>query len=252
MREQVYADPRPKEYFDRFHAWARAHDPNWVYELVRLFSALYSYTFLRAHAVNAQNVPERGAVILAPNHFSFMDHFLLGIHLRRKVRFMGKSQLFRAPLAGVFMRGGVFPVRRGGRDDEAFITAELILERGGVIGMYLEGGRSRTGELQRRAKPGIGRLALESGAPVVPVAIVGSQRIRNWKRLRFPSVTVEYGAPMSFPREMDPGRMRQQEVADAIFGQVRSIYDRRMQAERARHGGAPGRGVRGEPLHADE
>jgi 1-acyl-sn-glycerol-3-phosphate acyltransferase len=76
---------------------------------------------------------------------------------------------------------------------------------------------------------------------VVPVAIVGSQRIRNWKRGRFPSVTVEYGEPMSFPRELDPGRERQQEVADAIFAQLRSMYDRRLAAEdarRRRHGHA--------------
>jgi 1-acyl-sn-glycerol-3-phosphate acyltransferase len=204
---------------------------------VRIPAALYAYVLLRARAVSAQNVPERGAVILAPNHFSFMDHFLLGCSLRRKVRFMGKSQLFRGPLAEIFMRGGVFPVRRGARDDDAFITAEVILQRGGVVGMYLEGGRSRTGELGRRAKPGIGRLALESGAPVVPVAIVGSQRIRNWKRLRFPSVTVEFGEPMSFPREMDPGRLRQQEVADAVFAQIRSIYERRSADE---PGGRPG------------
>ena len=234
MREQVYSDQRPKEYFDRFHAYARAHRPGFAYELVRIPAALYVYTFFRARAVGSGNVPERGPVILAPNHFSFMDHFLLGAHLRRKVRFMGKSQLFRAPLAEVFMRGGVFPVRRGTRDEDAFTTAETILERGGLVGMYLEGGRSRTGELQRRAKPGIGRLVLESGAPVVPVAIVGAQRIRNWKRGRFPSVTVEYGEPMSFPREPDPGRLRQQEVADAIFTQLRLIYDRRVEADNAR------------------
>ena len=222
-----------------------------VYELVRIPAAIYAYTFLRARAVAAQNVPERGPVILAPNHFSFMDHFLLGCHLRRKVRFMGKSQLFRQPLAEVFMRGGVFPVRRGASDDDAFMTAELILQRGGVVGMYLEGGRSRSGELQRRAKPGIGRLALESGAPVVPVAIVGAQRIRNWRRGGFPSVTIEFGEPMTFPRESDPGRLRQQEVADAIFTQVRLLHDRRSQATHPdpHHQGSAGRGA---PLPADE
>ena len=149
------------------------------------------------------------------------------------------------------MRGGVFPVRRGASDDDAFMTAELILQRGGVVGMYLEGGRSRSGELQRRAKPGIGRLALESGAPVVPVAIVGSQRIRNWRRGGFPSVTIELGEPMTFPRESDPGRLRQQEVADAIFTQVRLLHDRRSQATHPdpHHQGSAGRGA---PLPADE
>ena len=93
----------------------------------------------------------------------------------------------------IYSHGGVFPVRRGARDEEAFVTAEAILARGGAITMYCEGGRSRTGSLAEQAKRGIGRLALETGAPVVPIAIHGSSRIRNWKRLRLPEVTVQYG-----------------------------------------------------------
>jgi 1-acyl-sn-glycerol-3-phosphate acyltransferase len=91
--------------------------------------------------------------------------------------------------------------------------------------MYCEGGRSRTGELQDRAKPGIGRLALASGAPVVPVAIHGSAGIRNWKRLRFPRVTVHYGDSLHFDAEPDPSRERQQEVADEIFTAIRGLYE---------------------------
>ena len=93
----------------------------------------------------------------------------------------------------IYTHGGVFPVRRGARDEEMFITAETILERGGAITMYCEGGRSRTGKVAEQAKRGIGRLALETGAPVVPIAIYGSSRVRNWKRLQFPKVTVQYG-----------------------------------------------------------
>ena len=86
----------------------------------------------------------------------------------------------------IYTPGGVFPVRRGARDEETFITAETILARGGAITMYCEGGRSRTGHIAEQAKPGIGRLALETGAPIVPIAIHGSSRIRNWKRLQLP------------------------------------------------------------------
>jgi 1-acyl-sn-glycerol-3-phosphate acyltransferase len=246
MREQVYNDPRPKEYFDSFHAHARTHDPNFVYEFVRLVSSLYAFTLLRARSVAAQHVPETGPVILAPNHFSYMDHFLLGAPIRRKVRFMGKSQLFQKPLSWIYAHGGVFPVRRGARDEDTFITAETILARGGVVAMYCEGGRSRTGTLSDRARRGIGRLALESGAPVVPVAIVGSSRIRNWKRLRFPAVTVEYGEPLHFPLEESPERDRQQEVADAIFEQIKAIYNRRLSEGRAHLR------TTAVPLHADD
>ena len=78
--------------------------------------------------IAAEKVRGEGSVILAPNHFSFMDHFFLGAFIRRKVQFMAKSQLFQPPLQWVYSHGGVFPLRRGHRDEEAFITARAILE----------------------------------------------------------------------------------------------------------------------------
>jgi 1-acyl-sn-glycerol-3-phosphate acyltransferase len=231
MREQVYADPRPKEYFDRFHARARTREPNWVYEATRLITSLYAYLFLRARAIAVENVPGRGGVILAPNHFSFMDHFLMGCYLRRKVRFMAKSQLFKGPMQPIYSHGGVFPVRRGARDGEMFITAEMLLSNGAAITMYCEGGRSRTGKIAEQAKPGIGRLALETGAPVVPIAIHGSSRVRNWKRLQFPKVTIQYGEPLAWERVESPTRAQQQAVADDVLSQIR-----RMHADLEEHG----------------
>ena len=224
MREQVYTDPRPKEYFDPFHERARTREPDLIYELVRVPISLYAYTFLRTRAISPEHVPGRGAVILAPNHFSFMDHFLIGCYLRRKMRFMAKSQLFKPPVQWVYRHGGAFPVRRGARDQEVFITAETILRRGGAIVMYCEGGRSRTGRMAERAKPGIGRLALESGATVVPIAIHGSARVRNWKRLQFPRVTVQYGEPLRWEPIERPTREQQQAVADAILSDIRGLY----------------------------
>ncbi len=224
MREQVYTDPRPKEYFDRFHERARTREPDWVYEAVRVVTSLYAYTLLRTRAISVEKVPGRGGVILAPNHFSFMDHFLMGCYIRRKVRFMAKSQLFHGPMEFIYAHGGVFPVRRGARDDDVFITAESILARGGAITMYCEGGRSRTGKLAEQAKRGIGRLALETGAPVVPIAIYGSSRVRNWKRLQFPKVTVQYGDPIRWEPIEEPTREQQQAVADQVLTEIRSLY----------------------------
>jgi 1-acyl-sn-glycerol-3-phosphate acyltransferase len=224
MREQVYTDPRPKEHFDRFHERARTREPDWAYELVRVLTSLYAYTFLRARAISVPNVPGSGPVILAPNHFSFMDHFLMGCYIRRKVRFMAKSQLFKGPMQFIYTHGGVFPVRRGARDEETFITAETILARGGAITMYCEGGRSRTGKVAEQAKRGIGRLALETGAPVVPIAIHGSSRIRNWKRLQFPKTTIQYGEAIRWEAIENPTREQQQAVADQILVEIRRLY----------------------------
>ncbi len=225
MKDQVYKDPRPAEHFDRFHERARTHEPNWVYEVVRIITSLYAWTFFRARGIAAVKVPPEGPLILAPNHFSFMDHFFVGVSIRRKVRFMAKSQLFKPPMQSVYSPGGVFPVRRGYADEEAFITARGILANGGTIAMYSEGGRSRTGKLSDQVRPGIGRLALQSGATIVPVAIHGSSRVRNWKRLQFPKVTILYGDPIRWERIDDPTRDQQQEVANAIFAEVRKLYD---------------------------
>jgi 1-acyl-sn-glycerol-3-phosphate acyltransferase len=224
MREQVYTDPRPKEYFDRFHERARTREPDWVYEVTRLLMSVYAYTILRTRAISPENVPASGPVILAPNHFSFMDHFLVGCYLRRKIRFMAKSQLFKRPAQWVYTHGGVFPVRRGARDEETFITAKSLLARGAAVQMYPEGGRSRTGAISAKAKRGIGRLALETGAPVVPIAVFGSARVRNWKRLQFPKITVQYGAPMVWERVADPTPEQQQAVADEVLDAIRELY----------------------------
>jgi len=237
MKPQVYIDSRPASYFERFHVRARTREPDWVYTLVRVVSYPYCLLVYRLRTHGRDRVPAKGGVILAPNHFSAMDHWFVGIRLRRRVRFMAKSQLFRGRFVEfVVSHAGAFPVRRGQRDEEAMLTARTILERGGVLVIYLEGGRSRTGELSGQARPGVGRLALETGAPVVPVALSGSERARNWRRLQFPSVTVAYGEPIRYPREPDAGRERQQQVADEVHAAVRRLLSR-LRAE----GDQPGR-----------
>lgn len=227
MKAQVYKDERPASFFDEFYVRAQTKRPNFVYELVRVATTIYAYTFFRTRCISSDNVPLSGPVILAPNHFSFMDHFFAGAFSRRKVRFMAKSQMFKSRndlMTRMYSHGGVFPVRRGARDERAFETANLILANGGVVCMYCEGGRSRTGDLAEHAKPGIGRLALQSGATVVPIAIHGSHKVRNWKRLQFPKVTVQYGEPFRYEQTAEPTRNQQQVVADTIFTEIKGLY----------------------------
>ncbi len=223
MKPQVYKDDRPSEYFDQFHASARK-GVGWTYTFVRILVSLPTLLLYRVRAIGVENVPKSGPLVLAPNHFSQMDHFLIGLYLRRKIRFMAKSQIFGPPiLTYVFKHGGVFPVRRGHHDEEAFKTAFTIVEQGGMLLMYAEGGRSRSGELGE-PKPGIGRIALESGAPIVPVAVHGSEEARRWKRFRFPKVHVQYGEPLEFAVETAPDRERQLEVATEVFDRVREMH----------------------------
>ena len=225
LRTQVYSDPRPADAMAPFHAWARTHDPGWTYTAVRVLLTPIALLAYRARARGRANVPSAGGVVLAPNHFSNMDHFFCGVFLRRRIRFMSKSQFFgRARLVSYLFRvSGHFPVRRGHRDEEAFVTAQMLLARGDCVGIYAEGGRSRSGGLGE-PRPGIGRVALESGAPVVPVAIHGSREVRHWRRLRFPRVTVSYGEPVALARVIAPTREQQLEAAKLIFDRVRTLY----------------------------
>lgn len=227
IREQVYLDPRPAEAMRPFHEWARTNEPGWTYAAVRVVLTPVAIGLYRTRAIGRANVPVGGGFILAPNHFSNMDHFFCGAYLRRQIRFMSKSDFFgRNPaLSYLFRNAGHFPVRRGHADEEAFVTARSILDRGGCVGIYAEGGRSRSTGLGE-PRPGIGRLALESGAPVVPVAIHGSLAVRQWRRGRFPQVTVSYGEPMRLEQLTKPSREQQAKAAQAIFGQVRELYER--------------------------
>jgi 1-acyl-sn-glycerol-3-phosphate acyltransferase len=224
MKPQVYRDPRPAEYFTQFHESARK-GVGWTYTLARVVMTVPTILIYRVRALGVRNVPRTGPLVLAPNHFSQMDHFFVGIYLRRKIRFMAKSQLFGPPvLTYVYKHGGVFPVRRGQHDEEAFKTAYELLDQGEMLLVYAEGGRSRSGELGQ-PKAGIGRIALEAGVQIVPVAIHGSERVRGWRRLRFPKVTVQFGEPVSYPVEPAPSRERQLEVAGEVFARVREMYE---------------------------
>jgi 1-acyl-sn-glycerol-3-phosphate acyltransferase len=225
MKAQVYKDPRPAEHFTPFHERTRSRRPDWVYQAVRVVLTPYLLLLHRARCIDSDNIPADGPVIIAPNHFSFLDHFFVAVYLRRKVHFMAKSQLFRRPLQFIFTHGGVFPVRRGHQDEQAFKTAHAVLARGDIVVMYAEAGRSRSGELGK-PRHGIGRLALESGAPVVPTAIAGTEQARNWKRLQFPKVTVQFGEPLRFERVTEPTKEQAQAASEQVFDRVKVLHGR--------------------------
>jgi 1-acyl-sn-glycerol-3-phosphate acyltransferase len=235
MKPQVYKDPRPAEYFDQFHQAARK-GVGWTYTLARLILTIPTILIYRVRAIGVKNLPKQGPLVLAPNHFSQMDHFFAGVYLRRKIRFMAKSQLFGPPvLTYIYKHGGVFPVRRGHHDEEAFRTVYRLLDQGEMLLVYAEGGRMRSGQLGE-PKAGIGRIALESGVPIVPVCIYGSERVRSWKRLCFPKVTIQFGEPIAFAVEAAPSHQRQLEIATEIFDRVRAMHEQLSTRSAARAG----------------
>ena len=94
IKEQVYTDPRPAEALAPFHEHARTRGPGWTYAAVRVLLTPIAALLYRTRAIGKEHVPKEGGFILAPNHFSNMDHFFCGVYLRRQIRFMSKSQFF--------------------------------------------------------------------------------------------------------------------------------------------------------------
>src|SRR4051812_5472915 len=173
--------------------------------------------YFRTSLVGREHLPDEGGVILASNHRSFLDPFVVGAWLGRPVFFVAKKELFDRRFAGWFLNClGAFPIRRGESDEESMETAKQILARGDALVIFPEGTRHRTGSLGR-AKRGVGRLALETGAPVIPVAIHGSDRARRGWRIRPVKVKVRYGRLLTFPRADNASKSLATEVTARIW-----------------------------------
>jgi glycerol-3-phosphate dehydrogenase (NAD(P)+) len=206
--------PRPLELY---HERTRRRGVNpFLYWPVRWVLKVFVLGYFRLRRLGREHVPE-GGVVLAANHRSFLDPFAIGYCLPRPVYFVAKQELFRNPILGWFLNCmGAFPIRRGGSDEESMDTALQLLDRGDAVVIFPEGTRIRAGSLGR-PKRGVGRLALQSGAPVVPVAITGSERARTRWLIRPVKVHVRCGAPLTFPRVENPSPFLAGEVTERIW-----------------------------------
>ena len=148
-----------------------------LYATIRALLVPALRVWFRLRVSGAEHVPPDGAVILAPNHKSFMDAFFIGVALRRRVHFMAKEELFKGPLGWLLARLGAFPVRRGEADAQAMQTARAILGRGDVVVVFPEGTRVEDPNALGSPHHGAGRLALETDAPIVPAAISGTSHL---------------------------------------------------------------------------
>lgn len=159
--------------------------------------------FIRLDIKGKENMPATGPVILVSNHLHLIDPPLLILSLLpRKSSFMAKEELFQSWFFGTLMNiAEAFPVRRGGtnQDREAAIQQAIqVLKKGLVMGMFPEGTRSRSAQLQR-GYPGATIIALRTGAPLLPVVITGTEKLRGMGWLRRPKVTVRFGHTFSLP-----------------------------------------------------
>ena len=187
----------------RTHALRHGVNPL-LYWTIRALFVPFFVIYLRMGRVGREHLPRRGPLLLAANHRSFLDPFLIGTLVRRPVYYMAKRELFENRLLGFLLnRLGAFPVDRGAGDAEAMATAREILARGDCVVVFPEGTRVRRGPLGTPRR-GLGRLALETGAPVAPVAVFGSDEVRRGWRIRPRKVRLRVGAPLRFPAVQSP------------------------------------------------
>jgi 1-acyl-sn-glycerol-3-phosphate acyltransferase len=185
----------------RFHARARERGVNpIVYWVTRAIIQPFFHLYFRLSRIGREHIPESGPVIFAANHRSFLDPFIMGVCSRRPIYYVAKREIFANPIVAWFVSSlGAFPVHRGAGDADMLETAKAILERGDCVLMFPEGTRTRPGALGR-PKRGVGRLALETGAPVVPVAMIGTEAVRKGWMIRPHKIRVRIGRPLTFPR----------------------------------------------------
>lgn len=145
-----------------------------LYAVVRALLVPFLRLWFRMRIEGAGYIPREGAAIVAPNHKSFYDSFFVALATPRPMRFMAKTELVNAPYGWLLVRLGAFPVRRGEADDEALETAREVLRSGGLLALFPEGTRIRDPDSLGEPRRGAARLALESGAPIVPTAITGT------------------------------------------------------------------------------
>ena len=187
-----------------------------VYWCFRAIAQPAIQIYFRLRRTGREHIPE-GKVILAANHRSFLDPFIIGTCLRRPIYFVAKKELFENRLTGWFLNClGAFPIRRGESDEDSVATALALLERGEAVVIFPEGTRHRSGPLGE-PKRGVGRLALESGAPVVPIAITGTERARRGWRIRPVRVDIRCGRPLTYPLVERPSKRLATEVTARIW-----------------------------------
>jgi len=189
-----------------------------VLGIVRLLFLPFFLIWFRQDRIGREHIPKTGPVIIAANHRSFLDPFVIAACTRRPFYFVAKKELFlKNRLQTWFLNSlGAFPIDRGTGDEASMATARRILERGDGVMIFPEGTRVRPGPLGHPRR-GVGRLALETGAVVVPAAVIGSAEVRRGWRIRPKKVRVRCGPALHFPKVERPSAALAKAVTDRIW-----------------------------------
>ncbi|MBR1729406.1 MAG: 1-acyl-sn-glycerol-3-phosphate acyltransferase [Selenomonadaceae bacterium] len=182
------------------------------YSLLKIFFRLFFKIIFRTKVIGLENIPKDGGIILAANHLSNWDPPFLATFFDRKVNYMAKEELFKNKIFATAIRNlGVFPVKRGKADKDAIKHAIKLIKSGDCLGIFPEGTRSKTGEVGK-AEPGVTLIAAMTKAPIIPAAIINTNKIFSSDNF-FPQLAVVYGKPMNFS-----GSLKDKEALE-IFSQ---------------------------------
>jgi 1-acyl-sn-glycerol-3-phosphate acyltransferase len=206
----------PAKLLKRYHRRTRKRVP-WLQSVA--FALLLPILSLvsRVHVVGRENIPG-GGYIAASNHPSNLDALFVALAIRRRIRFMGKSELFDGRWGWLLNRLGAFPVQRGVWDADAFETAATVLNRGRVMSIFPEGG-VHPGRVP--AKSGVGHIAHLAGATVLPLYLDGTRSLYTpW---RWPKVRVVIGPPLTVEHDPQPSRERSQQTAQRILDTIHEL-----------------------------
>lgn len=194
--------------------------PMILWQSIRVLVRLLFAIITNVHLVGRQNMPEKGPVIIASNHLSWVDVPLIPAYLKPRIVYMAKEENFNSKVSWLVRFFGAFPVKRGEPDRQSLRAAEAQLKAGCVLGIFPEGTRSRVHRLGP-AHAGLGLIALHSGVPIVPVAISGSEKA--FKKFR-PRITITFGEPMILaPKSKKITREDIDEVTEQVMLRIASM-----------------------------
>ncbi len=175
----------------------------------------------RLRVYGKERVPLEGGIVVASNHFSWLDPAVLGYASPRVLYYMAKIEAHRLPGLGTFIRAfGCFPVRRGESDRDAVRLMRTIVAEGHALGLFAEGSRQRSG-VPGHVQPGAAMVALQEGAPILPVAIHGTQ---TWRPGGFQPVSIAWGEPMILDG-LPKGGKGYKEASVLVQDEIRRLWD---------------------------
>jgi 1-acyl-sn-glycerol-3-phosphate acyltransferase len=196
-----------------------------LFRFARVVATVVFRLWFRFRVIGAERVPAEGPAIITPNHKNFLDPFFVGLAIRRPVQYMAKAELVEGPFGWLLVRLGAFPIRRGEADGDAIETAREILRDGRIVVIFPEGTRVEEPDALGSPRHGAERLAVDTGAPIVPAAISGTSHLWRGALPKLKRVQLTFLEPT----RPDPGGATKL-IDDRVWPAVQEEYGRQRAA----------------------